>query len=50
MVGVFSWNDVDVFITLNSDLDPKLSLSQGHKDLHFSTSCHFKALYTPYIS
>ena len=35
MVGVFSWNDVDVLFIFNFDPDIKLSLFQGHGRLRF---------------
>ena len=35
MVGVFDWNDLDVFFTFNVDVVVKLSLSQCHKILTF---------------
>ena len=38
MVGVFSWNDVDVLFTFNFDLDLILTFSHGDTDLDFVTS------------
>ena len=31
MAGVFSWNDVNVLLNLNFDLELKVFLSKGHK-------------------
>ena len=36
---MFSWNDVDVLVAFNFDLDFRLTFSQGQKIL-FSTLCH----------
>ena len=35
MIGVFSWNDVDVLFTFNFDLELKFTFSQGFRILRF---------------
>ena len=35
MVGIYSWNDVDVFFTLNIDLELKLTFPKVTKDRFF---------------
>ena len=54
MVGVFSWNDVDVLFTFNNDLDLKLTFFQGHKIFrffqHYTIDGYGTTLYLTYIS
>ena len=50
MVGVFSWNDVDVSGTFNFDPGLKLSLSQGHNiDFFLTFNWLSTTLYIEYL-